>query len=118
MHVWPWPNPDSFGLYGIWMSRPSIEVAPFTNARLFLEFSEEVSPRPGSSGCSSGLEKPHAGYKVAFVCGGGLGAGESRGMFPFFNLQPIPSGLLHIRVKFEYGQIQSDAVTFTLRPPD
>ena len=119
MHVWPWPNPDSFGVYGVWIRRPAVSPPFGTSGRLFLEFSEDVAPKAGSAGCSVNPEGPHAGYKVAFICLGSPTAGEARWTLPFSNFTLLaPPRRLSVRMKFEYGEIQSDAAAFTLRPAD
>ncbi len=116
MHLWPWPNPEHFGLYGIWIEKPA-HVPPFgTNGNIYLEFSEVVAEK--NNWCrQQSPEALHAGYKIALICAGSPQTEGAAWILPKFNFVPIPRAPLSVRVALEYGDIVSVPAEFTLLPP-
>jgi len=121
MHVWatiqPGP-PNSFIGCGIWMKKPNDEAlrtaVSIANrpVSLYVDLSQEVS----DSSCQRLDEKPEPPYKVTLKCRGLEKDERTRWVLPRFQVSPMPTTDVRVRVSFDYGENPWPAATFTLRP--
>ena len=118
MHVWATTpgDPDSFAMCGVWMKKP-IE-ATTTPTALYVDFSEEVTPRPGFGSCYLSPEQPRAGYKVSFICYASVISSANRWNLLVFNGAPVLTKDTRVWLRFPYGKNLVAEATFTLLPPD